>query len=126
MEDIFAIRFKELRMKNNLSMQAMGEKLGLGKSIIAAYESGEKKPKLPRLAEIADIFNVSADYLLGITDEPFGKKQTRNLAILLSESSDFHYNGIPLSEPDLKLFNALLERILKDVKSVSNDSRNEV
>ncbi|MFK9118042.1 helix-turn-helix domain-containing protein [Peribacillus frigoritolerans] len=81
-----AKRFKELKLKNDYSMQAIGEKAGVGKSSIAAYESGEKKPTTDRLKVIADIFEVSTDYLLGNSDAPHTKKQTKNLAILLKES----------------------------------------
>ncbi|MDM5451051.1 helix-turn-helix transcriptional regulator [Peribacillus simplex] len=113
---VFAKRFKELRLKNNYSMQAIGEKAGVGKSSIAAYESGEKKPTTDRLKVIADIFEVSTDYLLGNTNDPHTNKQTKNLAILLKESNHFHYNGIPLSNTDLELFNKILERMLRDVR----------
>lgn len=123
--EIFATRFKELRLKHGYSMQALGELLDVGKSTIAAYESGDKKPKTPRLTVICDIFGVSVDYMLGITNDPITKKQSRNLAILLKESNDFHYNGIPLSDTDLKLFNEILERMLLDVKEKnSNTSSN--
>ncbi|USK77729.1 helix-turn-helix domain-containing protein [Peribacillus frigoritolerans] len=112
----FAKRFKELRLKNNYSMQAIGEKAGVGKSSIAAYESGEKKPTTDRLTVLAEILGVSTDYLLGLSDDPYTPKQTRNLAILLKESNDFHYNGIPLSNEDLGFFNTVLEKLLKDVR----------
>ena len=123
---IFSKRFKELRLQKNLSMQALGDLIGVGKSTIAAYESGDKKPKTDRLKQIADLFEVSTDYLLGNTDDPLTKEHTRNLAVLLKESNDFHYNGIPLSDTDLQLFNNILERMLIDVRENSpNGQRKE-
>ncbi|KAB2328959.1 helix-turn-helix transcriptional regulator [Cytobacillus depressus] len=116
---IFGERFKALRLEKDLSMQALGDLIGVGKSTIASYESGDKKPKTARLKQIADLFEVSTDYLLGTSDDPLTKETSRNLAILLKESNDFHYNGIPLSEEDLQLFNNILERMLKDVKEKS-------
>jgi transcriptional regulator with XRE-family HTH domain len=113
---IFAKRFKELRIQNDYSREAIGEKAGVGKSAIAAYEAGKKKPTTDRLKVLADIFGVSTDYLLGITDDPITPKQTRNLAILLKESNDFHYNGVPLSNKQLEVFNNLLETMLDDVR----------
>ncbi|USK72657.1 helix-turn-helix domain-containing protein [Peribacillus asahii] len=121
----FADRFKELRVKQGYSMQAIGELGGVGKSTIASYESGEKKPTTDRLKVFAEILGVSIDYLLGITDEPITQIQSRNLAVLLKESNDFHYNGIPLSNDDLKLFNNILERMLQDVKKNSNTETND-
>lgn len=118
----FSERFKEQRQKKELSMQEIAEIFGVGKSSIAAYESGDKKPKTDRLAEIANFFGVSTDYLLGNSDDPITKEFTRNIALLLKESNDFHYNGIPLSESDLQLFNTILERMLKDIKTTNSDS----
>ncbi|MGE7588493.1 helix-turn-helix domain-containing protein [Peribacillus sp. NPDC101480] len=118
--DIFATRLKELRLTNDYTMQALGEKLGVGKSAIAAYESGEKKPPISRLKEIAEIMGVSTDFLLGNTEDPINKEMTRNLAVLLKEPNDFHYNGIPLSEDDIKLFKCILERMLIGPRNKNN------
>lgn len=76
--ELFAKRFKELRLKHNYSMSAIGELLDCGKSTIAAWESGEKTPRTPKLKTICEIFEVSLDYLLGITDNPmfFPQKNT--------------------------------------------------
>lgn len=123
---IFAKRFKELRLKHNYSMQAIGEKAGVGKSAIAAYETGEKKPTTDRLKTLAQILGVSTDYLLGITDDPHTPEQARNLAVILKESTDFHYNGVPLSEKQLNVFNKLLETMLEDAKERnSNDDQDD-
>lgn len=121
----FKDRFKELRTRDKYSMSKIGEKLGVGKSAIAAWEAGIKFPRTPTLVEACKIFDVSMDYLLGTSDEMITKEQTRNLAILLAESNDFHYNGIPLSNDDLKLFNNILERMLKDIKESKEEEEEE-
>ena len=63
-------RIKKLRKEKGLTQQQLGEMLGVQKSAIAKYENGRvpnlKKETLSRLAEI---FNVTPNYLLGI-DEP--------------------------------------------------------
>lgn len=122
----FKDRFKELRKRNKYSMESIGEMVGISKSAISAWESGEKYPRTPTLIKLCEIYDVSMDYLVGNSDEAITKEQTRNLAILLSESNDFHYNGIPLSNDDLTLFNNILERMLKDIKNYSNDSTNPI
>lgn len=43
---------------------------GLSRATIQNYESGRTQPKAPDLAVLADLFGVSADYLLGLTDDP--------------------------------------------------------
>jgi len=58
-------RLKELRKKRGLSQVALAERLGLSKSTIGAYETGDITPSVEALNAIADFFNVDLDYLLG-------------------------------------------------------------
>lgn len=46
----------------------MAEKLGITQPSYIRYENGTSEPKLETLVKIADIFDVSVDYLLGRTD----------------------------------------------------------
>lgn len=64
----FKERLKELRKKKGLSQVALSERLGLSKSTIGAYETGDITPSLEALNSIADFFNVGLDYLLGEDD----------------------------------------------------------
>ncbi|WP_279387130.1 helix-turn-helix domain-containing protein [Paenibacillus pinisoli] len=61
-----------LREKHKLTQDQMAERIGVSRPTIAGYES-EEKNRIPRedtLHKIADIFDVSIDYLLGRTDDP--------------------------------------------------------
>lgn len=62
----FGIRIQELRMKHNLSQEALGKKLNKSKSAICGYENNTRVPPLDVLINIAVLFNVSLDYLVGI------------------------------------------------------------
>ena len=61
-------RLKELRKRKGLSQVTLAEKLGLSKSTIGAYETGDISPSLEALNLIADFFNVDINYLLGKED----------------------------------------------------------
>lgn len=61
----FKERLKDLRKRRGLSQVALAERLGLSKSTIGAYETGDITPSLEALNLIADFFNVDIDYLLG-------------------------------------------------------------
>lgn len=69
---IFAERVKEARKKAGLSQAELAEKLGVGQNTVSNYENatGEKgsAPKLETAAKIADILNVSLDWLVGRDD----------------------------------------------------------
>lgn len=57
---------KKLRIKNNLTLKALGKKLGYSQSTISMYESGNRLPKKPEdYIRIADFFNVTLEYLFG-------------------------------------------------------------
>lgn len=59
------LRIRLLRNINLLTQEELGKKLHVGKSTIANYESGYSEPESEKLKKLADIFNVSVDYLLG-------------------------------------------------------------
>lgn len=66
----FADRFKQLRMEAGWTQEELAAKLGVSKGAIGNYESGMRSPrKFEDLEAVADVFNVSFDYLLGRTNE---------------------------------------------------------
>lgn len=64
----FKERLKELRSKRGISQAALAERLGMSKSTIGAYETGDITPSLEALNALADYFNVDISYLLGKED----------------------------------------------------------
>lgn len=68
----FARRFKQLREKRGWTQEDAADKIGVSRPTIAGYESEEKNriPRKEMLHTIADLFDVSTDYLLGRTDYP--------------------------------------------------------
>lgn len=67
----FSERLKELRSSKGLTMQQLGKEIGSTKGTISNLENGNKKPSLDMLIKLADYFNISIDYLVGRTDDPF-------------------------------------------------------
>lgn len=71
-------RIKSLRDKNGWTQTYFGEKLNLTKASISGYENDTRSPDKETLIKIANLFNVSTDYLLGNKTEekePYSKKQ---------------------------------------------------
>lgn len=66
----FGDRLKFLREKENMYQSELADKLGLAPSTISMYERGDRDPDTSTLTKIAEIFNVSTDYLLGRTNIP--------------------------------------------------------
>ena len=65
----FGKKLKELRKANNLTQSQLAERIGLAKSIISYYESGDRWPSYDVLIKITRLFHVSSDYLLNIQTE---------------------------------------------------------
>lgn len=70
MGDKFNENLKAARERKGISQKDMAESIGVAKSTYSLYESGNREPNVQTIKKIADILNVSADELLGITDEP--------------------------------------------------------
>lgn len=67
--EILRTRLREVREVRKLSQSVLGRLAGCGQEKISAYESGKHRPQYQTLVHLADALQVSADYLLGRTDE---------------------------------------------------------
>ena len=61
-------RIKFLRQKNNMSQEDLSELLGIGQQTLSQYEKNKRKLPIELLISYSKIFNVSIDYIMGITD----------------------------------------------------------
>lgn len=56
------------RKQNNLTQRDIANSLGITQPSYIRYENGKSEPTLENLVKLAEIFDVSVDYLLGRTD----------------------------------------------------------
>ena len=66
----FAERLKELRTEKDLCDKALSEQVKIGCSSISRWENGQSDIRSDQLIILAKFFDVSTDYLLGLTDSP--------------------------------------------------------
>ena len=66
---MFSDRVRLLRRQTKRSASVTSELIGLSPSAYRRYEAGERMPTIEAVVLIADYFDVSADYLLGLTDD---------------------------------------------------------
>lgn len=64
--ETFSERLKELRLEKGIGQIALAKELGVGKSVISLWETGQCEPTLGNLIKIAKFFEVSIDYLAGL------------------------------------------------------------
>ena len=63
--NIFPQRLKELRLKKGLTQTELGEKVGVKQNTFTNWENGKREPSYENLVKLADLFEVSLDWLFG-------------------------------------------------------------
>lgn len=102
-----ADRLKDIRKANNLTQSELGKILGVGKTTISMYETGNSTPNDDIKLKISEYFNISIDYLLG-----------------LSDSKDIEYNKKIEKATSLKdaLIDFMIERgLIKDRNNINEE-----
>lgn len=89
---MFQNRLKELRKEKRLSQEDLGEVLNISGRTISYFEAGERTPSPEILTKLADIFNVSVDYLLGRTN--LRANDTDQILLLLKDLPEQAINEI--------------------------------
>ena len=67
-EQVFGKRLKELRKEHGYTIEQFADMVGISKSTLGYYENDKRMPDIEILARIANVLNVSADYLIGRTN----------------------------------------------------------
>lgn len=66
---MFSERLKEQRKQAKLTQKEIAAQIGVSQQAYQKWEKGDKKPTQDKLTKIAELFDVSVDYLLGNADE---------------------------------------------------------
>ena len=68
MRNELSTRIFELRKENNLSQKELALKINVSQKAIDFWEKGINEPKASYIILLANVFGVTADYLLGLED----------------------------------------------------------
>jgi len=72
---LLGYRLRELRKDRDLSQAQLAKRLNVSVYTISSYECEKTVPSDDIKIKIAKLFNVSLDYLLGLTDKPYSYKK---------------------------------------------------
>lgn len=61
-------RIRQLREETHMTQVRLAIELEVSQETISAYESGKNHPTITNLLKLSDIFHVSCDYILGLTN----------------------------------------------------------
>ena len=78
---------KELRKENNMTQEDLAEKMGITRGAIGLYEREDRKFNYETLNKLIDIFDVSADYLLGRIDK---KNPVRTISEAIADNPELY------------------------------------
>ncbi|EPI00679.1 DNA-binding helix-turn-helix protein [Enterococcus faecalis 13-SD-W-01] len=73
-------RLKEMRKENKITLVDLSAKLGIPRSTLNRYENGESEPKKETWEKLANYFNVSIGYLMGVNDQKMSEEKALNIA----------------------------------------------
>ena len=83
--DNLGLKIKELRAEKDLTQGELAQVLGITQDSISLWEKGKRLPDTPYIAKLAAYFDVSSDYLLGLSDD-LGAPLSSPNALPLDES----------------------------------------
>ena len=107
----FSYRLTVLLDEHNMSQTQLAKKVGTTNVTICRYINGERIPRIDVASKIASVFNVSLDYLLGISEsvdtENLTKNQDVDIAILMKSLYSLDGNT-HLSKKQIQMIKTLL------------------
>lgn len=77
----FKVQVKRLRLERGLSKVEFAKRLGVSEGTVRQWESGKNEPRMGAVEKIAEKFNVSKSYLLGLDAPESVRQESDEIAI---------------------------------------------
>lgn len=84
-------RLRGMRVMQNLTLDEVGSLLNKQRSVMSLYETAKRVIDHDTLAEYCKVLNVSADYILGIIDEPRPIHDPQKIVV----DKEVHFDEMP-------------------------------
>ncbi|WP_419893231.1 helix-turn-helix domain-containing protein [Oceanobacillus kimchii] len=112
---MFNERLKYIRKKRGLSQEGLAKKLNTTKGTVSNYENKYSSPSNETLAEIANVLNVTTDYLLGRSDrEALTEKESEEYDEILNIIRKLEDAGKEKELESLKAYTKFLANALEN------------
>lgn len=122
-------RLTELR--GTKTQQDIADKLGISRARYSHYENDRVQPDTELLQKMAELFNVSVDFLLGRTDQVnesspdwASSRDKKDLKKVLGES-EVMFDGVPLNEADRQRIQGFMESMFWEAKQMNKRKKKD-
>ena len=114
-------RITQLREKRGLIQEVLATELGVTQQMLSKYERDITVIKVDILKKIAEYFNVTTDYLLGVSDV----KRDLQGQMRVNESLDKYYDLVEVYKNLDKFDQEMIWSIIQTVKKTSEKRKKE-
>ena len=106
--DTLGDRLRKARERKNLTQVQVKQRTGINNKTLSGYEKNVSEPDLETLKILANLYEVSVDWLIGNTDDPtphskdlYTPKTDRQYDLLLREIKE-KYPRVNIDDPDVR------------------------
>ncbi|MCK8487017.1 helix-turn-helix domain-containing protein [Paenibacillus sp. MBLB2552] len=134
-------RIKSSRISREWTQEELAKKIGTTKHVISNWERDKANPDPAQIVALADVFEVSTDYLLGLSNfpqphfwDPFGQLSIMpvidysfvqgmawDLPRLINSGITLTVNGTEIAPKDKKLITTIIELTLERIKEAQRE-----
>lgn len=105
-------KIRDLRKEKRLSQTELGKLIHVSQQTVTAWENNKAEPTSSAVVQLAEVFNVTTDYLLGRPEKTDDDQVDLDLERALDNAHSF--SGRPLSEHDRKVAKDVLRSLFQD------------
>lgn len=105
-------KIRDLRKEKRLSQTELGKLIHVSQQTVTAWENNKAEPTSSAVVQLAEVFNVTTDYLLGRPEKADDYQVDLDLERALDNAHSF--SGKPLSEHDRKVAKDVLRSLFQD------------
>lgn len=105
-------KIRDLRKEKRLSQTELGKLIHVSQQTVTAWENNKAEPTSSAVVQLAEVFNVTTDYLLGRPEKADDYQVDLDLERALDNAHSF--SGKPLSDHDRKVAKDVLRSLFQD------------
>lgn len=105
-------KIRDLRKEKRLSQTELGKLIHVSQQTVTAWENNKAEPTSSAVVQLAEVFNVSTDYLLGRPEKTDIDQTELDLEQALDNAHSF--SGKPLSDHDRKVAKNVLRGLFEN------------